>query len=182
MSAIRADIQGLTTAIQNIATLHQQTLASSDSAARQQLDDQVAATQLRTTTIRSQIKQLKTDTERSANDGSFGIKKRQFESLNGDFRATIQRFIEEEQQYKERYREQIARQYRIVNPDATEEQVQQAADADWGDEGIFQNAVRPPSPPCFCLPFSLLTPPSSAATAPAKPRPCWATSAPGTTT
>ena len=184
VSAIRADIQGLTTAIQNIATLHQQTLASSDNAARQQLDDQVAATQLRNTSIRSQIQQLKADTERTQ-DGSFGIKKRQFDSLNGDFRATIQRFLAEEQQYKERYREQIARQYRIVNPDATDEQVQQAADADWGDEGIFQSAVC--FPPPFYFPLAnhatqTNSPPSSAPTAPAKPRPCWATSAPGTTT
>jgi syntaxin 1B/2/3 len=141
VSAVRQDIQSLTTSIKNIATLHQQALASSDNAARQQLDDLVAATQLKNTSIRSQIQQLKADTERTT-DGSFGLKKRQFESLNGDFKDTIQRFLEEEQQYKQRYREQIARQYRIVNPEATEEQVQQAADADWGDEGIFQTAVR----------------------------------------
>jgi syntaxin 1B/2/3 len=140
VTAVRQEIQGLTTSIQNVATLHQQALASSDNAAQQQLDDLVAATQLKNTSIRSQIQQLKADTERTT-DGSFGLKKRQFESLNGDFKDTIQRFLQEEQQYKERYREQISRQYRIVNPDATEAEVQQAADADWGDEGIFQTAV-----------------------------------------
>ncbi|KAK4042673.1 t-SNARE [Parachaetomium inaequale] len=141
VSAIRQDIQGLTTSIQNIATLHQQTLASSDNGARQQLDDLVAATQLKNTSIRGQIQQLKADTEHTQ-DGTFAVKKRQFDSLNTDFRDTIQRFLQEEKQYKERYREQIARQYRIVNPEATEAEVQQAADADWGDEGIFQNALR----------------------------------------
>jgi syntaxin 1B/2/3 len=150
VSAIRQDIQGLTVSIQNIATLHQQTLNSSDNAARQQLDDLVAATQIKNTTIRSQIQQLKADTERTT-DASFGLKKRQFESLNGDFKDTIQRFLEEERQYKQRYREQIARQYRIVNPDATEEEVAQAADADWGDEGIFQTAVCSPILPHLSL-------------------------------
>ncbi|KAK4121395.1 t-SNARE [Parathielavia appendiculata] len=141
VSAVRQDIQGLTTNIKNIATLHQLALASNDNNAQRQLDELVAATQLRNTSIRSQIQQLKADTERTQ-DGSFNLKKRQFESLNNDFKDTIQRFLEEEQQYKQRYREQIARQYRIVNPEATEEQVQQAADADWGDEGIFQTALR----------------------------------------
>ncbi|KXX80026.1 Syntaxin-like protein psy1 [Madurella mycetomatis] len=141
VKAIRNDIQSLTTDIRNIATLHQQALASSDGAAQHQLDDLVHATQIKNTSIRSQIQALKADTERTT-DNSFGIKKRQFETLNGDFRDTIQRFLQEEQQYKERYREQIARQYRIVNPDATDDEVQQAADADWGNEGVFQSALR----------------------------------------
>ncbi len=158
VSAIRQDIQGLTVSIQNITTLHQQALASSDNAARQALDDQVAATQLKNTAIRGQIQQLKADTERTTGP-TFGLKKRQFESLNGDFKETIQRFLQEEQQYKQRCREQIARQYRIVNPDATEEDVQQAVDADWGDEGIFQTAVRHPAPPSF--PPSFTNPPPS---------------------
>lgn len=153
VSAIRQDIQGLTTSIRNIASLHQQALASSDGAAQHQLDDLVHATQLKNTEIRSQIQALKADTERTT-DSTFALKKRQFESLNGDFKDTIQRFLQEEQQYKERYREQIARQYRIVNPDATEAEVQQAADADWGDEGIFQTAVchviSSPHPPDGC--------------------------------
>jgi syntaxin 1B/2/3 len=184
VSAIRQDIESLKTSISNIATLHQQTLASSDNGARQQLDDLVAATQLKNTSIRSQIQQLKADTERTT-DSSFAIKKRQFENLNDDFRNTIQTFLEEEQQYKQRYREQIARQYRIVNPEATDEQVQQAADADWGDEGIFQTAVRfRLHPPFITPPFETNVPPpaSSEPTARAKPPPCSATCARATTT
>ncbi|KAL2196161.1 t-SNARE [Corynascus similis CBS 632.67] len=141
VSAIRRDIDGLTTNIQNVATLHQQALASSDNGARQALDDLVAATQLKNTSIRGQLQQLKADAERTT-DGTFGTKKRQFDILNDDFKKKIQELLQEEQHYKARYRDQIARQYRIVNPDATEEQVQQAADADWGDEGIFQTALR----------------------------------------
>ncbi|KAL2268751.1 hypothetical protein VTJ83DRAFT_3597 [Remersonia thermophila] len=141
VKSIREEIQSLTVDISNIATLHQQALASGDDRARSQLDDLVAATQVKNTSIRTQIQNLKADTERTT-DGSFAVKKRQWDSLNTDFKETIRRFLQEEQQYKQRYREQIARQYRIVNPDATEEQVQQAADANWGDEGIFQAALR----------------------------------------
>lgn len=143
VSAIRQEIQSLTANIRDIETLHGRALADTDGNAQSQLDALVSETQLKNTSIRGQIQSLKSDTERTQ-DGSFAVKKRQFESLNNDFKETIQNFLREEQAYKQRYREQIARQYRIVNPQATEAEVQQAADADWGDEGIFQTAVRFP--------------------------------------
>lgn len=146
VSDIRAQIQTLTNSVHQVAQLHQRALTSSDGSAQRQLEQLVSETQLLNTSIRDQIKQLKADTERTT-DGSFNLKKRQFESLNKDYKAEIQKFIQEEQQYKERYREQIARQYRIVNPEATEDEVRQAADADWGNEGIFQTAV--------CFPLSI---------------------------
>ncbi|KAK4453822.1 putative snare domain-protein [Podospora aff. communis PSN243] len=141
VSAIRNDIQSLGVNVQNIATLHQRALTSNDGSAQRQLDDLVAQTQLKNTSIRGQIQQLKGDAERTT-DGSFGLKKRQYEIINNEFKAAIQKFIQEESQYKERYREQISRQYRIINPQATEEEVRQAADADWGNEGIFQTALK----------------------------------------
>jgi len=142
VSAIRNEIQGLGVNVQNIATLHQRALTSNDGSAQRQLDDLVAQTQLKNTSIRGQISALKGDAERTR-DNSFGLKKRQYEIINNEFKAAIQKFIQEESQYKDRYREQISRQYRIINPQATEEEVRQAADADWGNEGIFQTAVRP---------------------------------------
>lgn len=140
VSAIRSEIQGLGTNVQNIAQLHQRALTSNDASAQQALDNLVAQTQLKNTSIRSQIQQLRGDAERS-HDGSFGLKKRQYEIIENEFKTAIQKYIQEEQQYKERYREQIGRQYRIINPQATEDEVRQAADADWGNEGIFQTAV-----------------------------------------
>ncbi|KAK1828369.1 putative snare domain-protein [Podospora conica] len=141
VSAIRSEIQSLGVNVQNIETLHQRALTSNDGNAQRQLDDLVAQTQLKNTSIRGQISQLKGDAERTT-DGSFGLKKRQYEIINNEFKTAIQKFIQEEQQYKERYRDQIARQYRIINPDASEDEVRQAAETDWGNEGIFQTALR----------------------------------------
>ncbi|KAK0636334.1 t-SNARE [Bombardia bombarda] len=142
VSAIRGEIQSLTASVHQIEQLHQRALASSDDgAAQRQLENLIAQTQLQNTSIRDQIRNLKADTERTT-DGSFGLKKRQFESLNKDYKNEIQKFLQEEQAYKERYREQIARQYRIVNPEASDAEVRQAADADWGNEGVFQTALR----------------------------------------
>ncbi|EOO02623.1 putative snare domain-containing protein [Phaeoacremonium minimum UCRPA7] len=141
VSHVRSEIRSLTADVQQIAGLHQRALAGSDPQAQQQLDGLVASTQLKNTSIRDQIRSLKADVERTT-DGSAGLKKRQFDALNNDFKKELQGYLQEEQQYKERYRDQIARQYRIVNPDATETEVREAADRDWGNEGIFQTALR----------------------------------------
>jgi len=141
ISAIRTEIQGLGTNVKNIGTLHQKALLGNDGSAQRQLDDLVAQTQLKNTSIRGQIQQLKSDAERTS-DGTFGLKKRQYEIINNEFKAAIQSYIQEEQQNKDRYRDQISRQYRIINPQATEDEVRQAADADWGNDGIFQTALK----------------------------------------
>jgi syntaxin 1B/2/3 len=141
VSRVRNEMRSLGADVQQIAALHQRALTSSDGSAQSQLESLVSQTQLRNTSIRDQIRSLKADAERTT-DASRGIKTRQFEALNKDFKAELQKYLAEEQQYKERYREQIARQFRIVNPEASEDEVRQAADADWGDEGIFQTAVR----------------------------------------
>ena len=62
--------------------------------------------------------------------------------LKRGFKRELENYQQEESEYRLRYREQIARQYRIVNPDATDSEVNEAANADWGDEGVFQTAVR----------------------------------------
>ena len=141
---VRNEIRSLTADVQQIAALHQRAITSSDGLASRQLEDLVSQTQLRNTSIRDQIRSLKQDVERTS-DSTRGLKNRQFESLNNDFKSELQGYLQEEQQYRERYREQISRQYRIVNPEATENEVRQATDADWGDEGIFQTAVCKPS-------------------------------------
>ncbi|KAK7721619.1 hypothetical protein SLS64_001020 [Diaporthe eres] len=141
VSHVRNEIRSLTADVQRIASLHHDSLVGADDTAQRRLDDLVASTQLKNTGIRDQIRSLKADVERTT-DGSASMKKRQFEALNGDFKKELQNYLQEEQQYRDRYRDQIARQYRIVNPDASEEEVRQAADADWGNEGVFQTALR----------------------------------------
>lgn len=142
VSNARAEIRSLTTQVQQISSLHQQALAGTDDVAQRRLDDLVAATQQKNNAIRDQIRQLKYDVESTpANHPSAGMKKKQWETLNSDFQSEVRGYLQEEQAYSQRYREQIARQYRIVNPDATEDEVRTAANQDWGNEGVFQTAV-----------------------------------------
>ncbi|RQM06272.1 hypothetical protein DH86_00001069 [Scytalidium sp. 3C] len=137
----KAEIRTLTSHIQDIATYHQQALSSPDSNSSARLEELVTNTQLKNTQIRDQIKYLELDAAKT-NDGTRSIKDRQVKQLKADFDRELKNYQQEELTYRQRYREQIARQYRIVNPDATEEEVQEAAEMDWGSEGVFQTALK----------------------------------------
>lgn len=137
---LRNDIKALTGDIDYIGQLHQRTLSTTDQEATQQLEHYVAQTQIRNTAIKDGIKGLERDLLKT-NDSSRNTKKTQLESLKTFFKSELDKYQSIERDYQQRYREQIARQYRIVNPDASEDEVRQATEADWNNEGVFQTAV-----------------------------------------
>ncbi|KAF2740273.1 t-SNARE [Polyplosphaeria fusca] len=132
-------INQLSSNIQQIASIHQRLLSSPDSGASAQLEALVTDTQKMNTGIKDEIKSLERDAAREPNNK---FKKTQVDSLKRTFKRQLEDFQKEESDYSKRYRDAIARQYRIVNPDATEQEVQEAANANWGDEGIFQTALK----------------------------------------
>ena len=139
---LRNEIGTLTNNVQTIASLHQRSLAEADSgASAQQLERIIAETQSLNSGIRDQLKFLTSDANQTA-DGSRAVKQRQIANIKSQFERELQSYQQEERSFQSRYRDQIARQYRIVNPDASEDEVRQATEADWGNEGVFQTAVR----------------------------------------
>ncbi|KAF1918368.1 t-SNARE [Ampelomyces quisqualis] len=129
----------LTADIQSIANIHQRMLSSPDNRSSSELEAVVSQTQIRNTQIKDEIKFLERDATRNANDS---FKKSQVEALKRTFKAQLDDFQKEEADYSRRYRDAIGRQYRIVNPEATDAEVNEAANADWGDEGIFTQALK----------------------------------------
>jgi syntaxin 1B/2/3 len=138
---LRDEIKGLTTDIDHIGLLHQRTLSSTDGSANHELEHYVSQTQIRNTAIKDGIKGLERDLAKT-NDSSRTTKNTQLQSLKTFFKSELDKYQSVERDYEQRYRDQIARQYRIVNPDASEEEVREAANADWGNEGVFQTALR----------------------------------------
>jgi syntaxin 1B/2/3 len=132
--------------ISDIASQHQRLIASTDGSESAALESLVASTQVLNTRIKDQIKYLETDAARS---GGNATKDTQVRTLKTQFKQRLEQFQREEVTYKKRYQEQIKRQYRIVNPAATEAEVNEAAEADWGDEGVFQTAVRSSFSPIY---------------------------------
>lgn len=176
---LRNEIRTLSTDVQRISQLHQAALSGSDDSAQRRLDELVASTQHKNNGIRGQLRTLKGDVEATPlNSSSATTKKGQWEVLNREFQKELQAYLQEEQSFKERYRDQIARQYRIVNPNAGEDEVGRAAEMDWGNEGVFQTAVGDQSTLVWDERNRTdFVPCSSAATALAKPMQCWATCA-----
>jgi len=138
---LRSEIQGLTSDIENIAQLHQRSLSSPDNSASYQLEQVVSATQLRNTAVKDGIKALEKDLAKTR-DGSRATKTAQLNSLKNTFKSELTKYQQIEQDYQRRYRDQIARQFRIVHPDATEAEVEEATQMDWGNEGVFQEALK----------------------------------------
>ncbi|PFH61817.1 hypothetical protein XA68_16151 [Ophiocordyceps unilateralis] len=141
VQSLRDDIRQLTSDVDRIGQLHHRCLASADGMAKQQLEQAVIQTQIRNTAVKDGIKGLERDLARTA-DSSRATKRTQLQSLKSFFKSELDKYQAIERDYQNRYREQIARQYRIVNPDASEDEVRQAAEADWGNEGVFQTALR----------------------------------------
>lgn len=141
VQGLRNDIKALTTDIDYIGQLHQRALGSTDSAVKEQLEQYVAQTQIRNTAIKDGIKGLERDLAKTT-DSTRNTKNTQLQSLKTFFKSELDKYQSIERDYRQRYRDQIARQYRIVKPDASEEEVQEAAEADWGNEGVFQTALR----------------------------------------
>lgn len=133
----------LTSDIQAISTVHQRLLSSPDNRSSSELESVVSQTQIRNTQIKDEIKFLEKDAAREPNNS---FKRTQVEALKRTFKSQLEDFQREEADYSKRYREAIGRQYRIINPEATDAEVQEAANADWGDEGIFTQAVSNPFP------------------------------------
>jgi syntaxin 1B/2/3 len=145
VQSLRDEIKGLTTDIDYIGQLHQRTLSSVDGGAgsqvQSQLEQYVAQTQVRNTAIKDGIKGLERDLSKTS-DASRNTKNTQLQSLRTFFKSELDKYQSIERDYQQKYREQIARQYRIVKPEASDAEVEEATRADWGNEGVFQTALR----------------------------------------
>lgn len=183
IAKLRSEIGTVSDNVNAISSLHQRALAESDAGqSAQQLERIMAETQNMNRDIRDQLKFLATDAARTEDAGARKTKEKQVQTMSDNFKRELQNYQEAEQAYRQRYRDQIARQYRIVNPDATEDEVRQAAEADWGNEGVFQTAVRLPVLTRRHAEILLTDSKySSAPTERARPLRCWATCARATT-
>lgn len=141
VSYIKGEINGLSSNISGIASIHQRAIWSpDDSSSSAALEAITTSTQVYITKIRDQIRSLENESIRAQ---YMTIRESQLRTLKNQLKTRLEEYREAEIAYKQRYQEQIARQYKIINPDATEQELREASEADWGDEGIFETAVSP---------------------------------------
>lgn len=134
---IKRDLVQYEDNIERIESLHKRSLAESsvenESAIQRQIDTLQAETRALAETLKTRIKKLE------ATSHGDKTKTAQTENMKTQFMSLIQKFQQSEAAFRQRYRDALERQYRIVDPNATDAEVMQAVDEDQGQ--VFSQAL-----------------------------------------
>ncbi|KAF7304800.1 Aspartate aminotransferase [Mycena kentingensis (nom. inval.)] len=141
ISSIQDSIRNFNDNIQRIGDLHSRSLNNTDDNAAQRnaaaLDDIVEETSALSSTLKRRIKAL----EKQGGAGRDGqIRKQQTALVKSKFVEAIQAYQTVEQQYRTKYKQRMERQFKIVKPDATPEEVRAVVNDDSGGQ-IFSQAL-----------------------------------------
>ncbi|TFY79992.1 hypothetical protein EWM64_g4018 [Hericium alpestre] len=141
ISSIQDSIKTFNDSVNRISDLHSRSLNNTDDQAAQrvaqQLEDLVADTSSLSSMLKRRIKAL----ERSGGAGRDAtIKKQQTALVKSKFVEAIQNYQQVEQAYRQKYKQRMERQIKIVKPDASPEEVRAAVDDDNGGQ-VFSQAL-----------------------------------------
>ncbi|KAK9764599.1 hypothetical protein K7432_007760 [Basidiobolus ranarum] len=130
--------------IHTIETLHSRTLdaasAEESDANSKQLESVINGTRQLLLGTKEKIKGLERNNLKLGPTSDAQIRRNRHTAIKTKFMETLKRYQYVEIEYKERYKQMLERQYRIVNPTATEEEIQQVLDSDEGGQ-IFAQGV-----------------------------------------
>lgn len=141
ISSIQDTIKTFNANVSRIDELHSRSLNNTDDAAAQrnasQLQELVEDTSALSTTLKRRVKDL----ERQGGSGRDGqIRKQQTALVKSKFVDAIQSYQTVEQQYRQKYKQRMERQFKIVKPDATPEEVRAVVNDENGGQ-IFSQAL-----------------------------------------
>jgi syntaxin 1B/2/3 len=141
ISSIQDSIRTYNDNVARIGDLHSRSLNNMDENASQrtagQLEELVEETSAMSATLKRRIKAL----ERQGGQGRDGqIRKQQTALVKSKFVEAIQNYQSVEQQFSSKYKQRMERQYKIVKPDATPEEVRAVVNDDSGGQ-IFSQAL-----------------------------------------
>ncbi|KAH8117351.1 t-SNARE [Phellopilus nigrolimitatus] len=141
IAAIQDEIRNFNVNIDQISRLHSRLLTNvepDNSASNQQLENMMEETRSMSVTLKNRIKALQTQPVdlKSAN-----MRKPQIDLVRSKFMDAIKKYQSEEKVYRDKYKVRMARQFRIVKPDATEEEVAEVVNGDQNVQIFAQAAV-----------------------------------------
>jgi syntaxin 1B/2/3 len=141
ISSIQDSLRTFNDNVTRIGDLHSRSLNNMDDAAAQrnasQLEELVADTSALSTTLKRRIKAL----EKQGGSGRDGqIRKQQTALVKSKFVEAIQSYQNVEQQYRQKYKQRMERQFKIVKPDASPEEVRAVVNDEQGGQ-IFSQAL-----------------------------------------
>jgi len=141
ISSIQDSLRTFNDNINRIGDLHSRSLNNMDDDAAKrnaaQLDELIADTSALSATLKRRIKAL----EKQGGSGRDGqIRKQQTALVKSKFVEAIQGYQTVEQQYRTKYKQRMERQFKIVKPDATAEEVKAVVNDEQGGQ-IFSQAL-----------------------------------------
>ncbi|KAF8654074.1 hypothetical protein AX16_003607 [Volvariella volvacea WC 439] len=141
ISSIQDSIKTFNDNVTRIGDLHSRSLNNTDEATSHrtaaQLDEMVEETSALSATLKRRIKAL----ERQGGQGRDAqIRKQQTALVKSKFVEAIQNYQAVEQQFRTKYKQRMERQYKIVKPDATPEEVRAVVNDEQGGQ-VFSQAI-----------------------------------------
>jgi len=141
ISSIQESLRAFNDNVQQIGNLHARSLNNTDETAAQknsaQLDELVADTSALGATLKRRIQSLESQ---GGSDRDAQIRKQQTALVKTKFKEAIQNYQTVEQQYRSRYKQRMERQFKIVKPDASPEEVRAVVNDEGGGQ-IFSQAL-----------------------------------------
>lgn len=142
ISSIQDSLRTYNDNVSRISDLHQRSLNNLDENAmhrnQQQLEELVEATSALSNELKLRIKNL----QKKGGSGRDGqIRKQQTGLVKQKFVEAIQNYQQVEQQYRSKYKQRMERQFKIVKPDATPEEVKAVVNDEQGGQ-IFAQALQ----------------------------------------
>lgn len=142
ISSIQDTLRTYNDNVSRISDLHSRSLNNLDEAAQarnaQQLEDLVEGTSRLSNDLKVRIKNL----QKKGGSGRDGqIRKQQTQLVKQKFVEAIQNYQQVEQQYRGKYKQRMERQFKIVKPDATPEEIRAVVNDEQGGQ-IFTQALQ----------------------------------------
>ncbi|GAA5914303.1 uncharacterized protein JCM6883_001806 [Sporobolomyces salmoneus] len=147
VESIQDEIKQLQGNITNVSDLHSRRLASTGDDHLQaqtaaQLTQLTNSTSGLTNSIRNRITKLNDQNKRSVQgDPNFNTRKLQIANLQNSFKRALEEYNLVEKRSRDKYRQRMERQIKIVKPDATQEEIKAAYDDSQGGAQIFSQAL-----------------------------------------
>jgi len=142
ISSIQDSLRTFNDNVARISDLHSRSLNNTDDVAAQRNASNLEQLMSDTSDLSATLKQRVKALERQGGSGRDGqIRKQQTALVKSKFVEAIQNYQSVEQQYRTKYKQRMERQFKIVKPDATPEEVRAVVNDDSGGNQIFSQAL-----------------------------------------
>eukprot|EP01135_Chromosphaera_perkinsii_P004430 Nk52_evm8s281 gene=Nk52_evmTU8s281 len=149
IGALRDDVNELEKLVKQIAEKHGQALAAisekQSQQSSQELDQLQDNTQRIANRIRNKLKSIEKENKAmdktAEGSASARIRKSQHATLSRKFIAVMNEYNEVQTTYKQKYQDRVKRQYKIVKPEATQEEIDKITSAETNVNNIFAEQI-----------------------------------------